>query len=122
MERYGVGQRRAVSELRRFPGLVLDETAEGYGKNSSGRRKADCYRLFEESLVGDIQGDVGVTPAGFPYATREDIEEWIGFVPEDSLFPQWLLEPDPAPAPGRERIDSPERDRDHYRSGRVKRQ
>ena len=121
MERYGVCQQRAISELRRFPGLYLDDSTTGRKRTNSGTRKVDRYELTEEDIVGEIQALIGRTSAGFPYAIREEVSGWLGVAPEDSLFPRWLLEPDPAPAPDLERVDSPERDRDHSRSGRGKR-
>jgi radical SAM protein with 4Fe4S-binding SPASM domain len=94
MDRYGVGQKRAVSELRRFPGLILIER-EGSGKRKcTGRRKVDRYELPGHDLVGDIQELIGCTTAGFPYATQDEIEEWTGLTAARAGYPAWLNEPE----------------------------
>jgi len=97
MERYGVGQERAVKELRRALWTVEDPDA-------TGRKRSDAYvRPYEDDLISQIQRGIGYTPAGFPFATREQIGEWTGTDPLDEArhYPQWLLEPSPAERGGR---------------------
>ena len=91
MDRYGVGQRRAVSELRRFPGLAPAEPEEGERRKRAGGRKRDRFELVGHDLVGEVQDMIGATPAGFPYATREEIAKWIGLPAEEAGYPAWLL-------------------------------
>jgi len=93
MERYGVGQRRAVSELRRFPGLALmDPGDDGGCEKRTGARKADRYELGHD-VVGEIQEMIGCTSAGSPYASRDEIEEWISLPAVETSYPAWLHEP-----------------------------
>ena len=55
--------------------------------------------LFEqEDLVGDIQSSIGYTSAGFPFASREQIECWIHEPEQIAFYPEWLIDSD-------ERID-----------------
>lgn len=78
MERYGVGQRRAVSELRRVRGLRLVRPG------ATGRRKADRYVCVPEDLIGEVQEAIGFTATGFPYASGEEIAEAIGDLSSNS--------------------------------------
>jgi hypothetical protein len=93
MARYRVGQKRAVSELRRFPGLILAAPAGGNKPKSSGGRKADQYELVVEDVIGDIQDMIGYTSWGFPYATREQIADSLGLTSSGMSYPGWLLDP-----------------------------
>jgi len=90
MERYGVGQRRAVSELRRFPGLALAGSEIDEKCNRAGGRNRDRYERVDHDVVGEIQQMIGTTPAGFPYATREEVAEWIGIPAKEAGYPTWL--------------------------------
>ena len=92
MERYGIGQRRAVSELRRFPGLVPAVPAGDDRRKSTSRRRVDRYELATEHEIGEIEEMIGYTSAGFPYATHEEISGWIGLPGRESDFPAWLRE------------------------------
>ena len=98
MERYGVGQRRAVSELRRFPGLALADAKGDDMRKGAGARKTDRYELLDRDAVGRIQQMIGGTSAGFPYAAHEEIEEWIGQRPTHPSYPAWLRKPEPSRA------------------------
>ncbi len=92
MKRYGVGQKRAISELRRFPGLVAVASDGDIGRKNVGKRKADQYELQVDDLIGDIQETIGHTSWGFPYATREQIADSLGLAPSGSNYPAWLRE------------------------------
>lgn len=98
MERYGVDQKRAVSELRRFPGLVLARAAGDRSRRSIGRRKADRYEWLVEDVVGDIQDSIGATSGGFPYATREQIVASIELDGTEAGYPRWLRDATSNPA------------------------
>lgn len=86
MERYGVGQRRAVAELKRFPELYRGDP------KSTGRRKIDRYEFIEDDIIAEIQDSIGYTSGGFPYASREEIAEWILDPSVTANYPQWLHE------------------------------
>lgn len=82
MEDYGVGQKRAVKELKGTSWLVKAD------KSSTGRKKRDCYCTVEEDAVAGIQESIGHTNGGFPYATREQIMESTK-EDDDRSYPQW---------------------------------
>ena len=86
MERYGVGQRRAISELRRFPELHRSDP------KSTGRRKIDRYEFIEDDIIAETQDSIGCTSGGFPYASREEIAGWIFDPSVTANYPQWLYE------------------------------
>jgi hypothetical protein len=86
MERYDVGQKRAMAELRRFPELRLES-------GGTGRRRTDRYVPVIDDVIGDIQESIGTTSWGFPYAMREQIAEWIGATAETTHYPRWLSTP-----------------------------
>jgi len=92
MTRYGVGQKRAVSELRRFPGLDAVATDSDSRRRNIGQRKAEQYELHTDDVVGDIQDAIGYTSWGFPYATREQIANSLGVTPHGTGYPGWLNE------------------------------
>jgi radical SAM protein with 4Fe4S-binding SPASM domain len=92
MKRYGVGQKRAISELKRFPGLVAVSSDDDSNRKNVGKRKADRYELQVDDLIGDIQETIGYTSWGFPYATREQIADGLGLAPSGSNYPAWLLQ------------------------------
>ncbi len=102
MDRYSVGQKRAVSELRRHPDLVLADRSGG------GKRKVDRYELLDPDPVGDIQDMIGRTNWGFPYATREEIEGWIGLDETGVNYPDWLIELEPSSAAEHDEPTGPE--------------
>jgi len=95
MERYGVGQRRAVSELRQCPGLTLVEWEGDGPRKGSGGRKTDRYELLSDRTIRDIQDVIGYTAGGAPYATLEEIERWVGSPTAGAAYPAWLRQREP---------------------------
>ncbi|MHB9025125.1 MAG: radical SAM protein [Armatimonadota bacterium] len=87
MQRYGVGQKTAVRELR-ASSLVVPPP-----RPATGREPADYYMSVHENLITSVQRGIGFTAAGFPYATREEIRKWTAETDCDG-YPTWLL---PAP-------------------------
>jgi radical SAM protein with 4Fe4S-binding SPASM domain len=85
MERYGVGQESAVRELKATKYLSKSDP------KAIGRKMTDHYMLLEEDLVRDIQDTIGYTDGGFPYASREEIIDWLG-LEDNSDYPRWLHE------------------------------
>lgn len=95
MARYGVGQKRAVSELKNSP-LVLRKS----DPEATGRKKSDVYETIEEDLLTGIQEMIGFTSGGAPFATLEQIaarlkDESADLTgePADRAYPKWLLNP-----------------------------
>lgn len=82
MERYEVGQRTAIKELNASPD-VLNVSEK------PARKKKDEFVSSHEDIIQDIQGSIGYTSGGFPYATSEEIEEWI----REPDYPAWIREP-----------------------------
>lgn len=80
MERYGIGQKTAMKELRNSQIAYL---VTGKGKN-----KSDIYQSISENTVMEIQESIGYTNWGYPYATYDEIAEWIGENNND--YPRWL--------------------------------
>jgi radical SAM protein with 4Fe4S-binding SPASM domain len=83
MQRYAVGQKRAISELRAF----------GYPLQSgTGRRQSDVYGNATEDLVGEVQQMIGFTSGGVPFAARDEVARWSGAdsVAADGHYPHWL--------------------------------
>ncbi|MBI4667853.1 MAG: radical SAM protein [Elusimicrobia bacterium] len=70
MDRYGVGQQKAIKELNACPDVVSKT-----GK--SARRKTDTYHCAKDDIVLDIQKSIGFTCGGFPFASYEQISKWI---------------------------------------------
>jgi len=90
MDRYGVSQERAVKELRRLQNAECDEGA--------GRKKNDRYDYVPDRTIEEIQEMIGCTSGGFPYATTEEIAEWIRDPDAvEGSYPSWILKSD---APG----------------------
>lgn len=83
MERYGVGQESAIRELNAATYLEKSDL------QATGRKKTDCYELVENDLIRDIQDSIGYTTGGFPYVTREQIEEWLE-AEDEADYPHWL--------------------------------
>jgi radical SAM protein with 4Fe4S-binding SPASM domain len=83
MQQYGVGQKRAIAELRAF-GCPLS--------SGTGRKQSDIYLDPTEDVIGDIQDSIGYTRAGFAFASREEIAGWIGADRDeaDGHYPDWL--------------------------------
>ncbi len=95
MQRYGVGQRRAVKELRSCSFLTGADSEAG-----SGRRKTDLYTTRDRELVASIQDTIGYTSGGVPFATADQIRSWLQKEDPDvryAGYPLWLLRED---APG----------------------
>jgi len=89
MERYGVGQEKAVNELRNCPLVVKSDST------ATGRKKADTYSYQYHDQVAEIQDSIGYTTAGFPYMTAEEISVWLE--ENDPTikyqgYPLWLLQ------------------------------
>ena len=83
MQRYGVGQKRATSELRAF-GCPL--------ASGTGRKQSDVYLDPTEDVIGDIQEAIGGTAGGVPFASRNEIAHWIGgeHGEADQHYPHWV--------------------------------
>ena len=87
MERYGVGQKTAVKELR-------NSFLEKADPEARGHKKADCYSKYDDDLVGFIQDSIGYTSGGLPFVTAEEISSWL--IEEDPGlkyrgYPRWLV-------------------------------
>lgn len=81
MERYGVGQKTAVSELR--------NSQISHCLTGKGRKIKDIYQDLLEDTIWDIQQSIGNTNAGFPYASYDEIAEWIE-EKDNEDYPKWL--------------------------------
>jgi len=79
MERYGVGQKRAISELKNCSWVVTPKV--------DSRKKIGYYQSTWRDILPDIQESIGLTEGGIPYATFEEIEEWI----KEEDYPKWIL-------------------------------
>jgi len=77
VERYRVGKKRAIKELKDSPEAVYSEI------NNS-------YVDFQEDIISDIQDTIGDTSAGFPYASYEQIAEWIKDPEDSGGYPKWI--------------------------------
>lgn len=87
MERYGVGQKTAVKELR-------NSILEKADPEASGQKKTDCYAKPSDNLVEFIQDSIGYTSGGMPFVTAEEISSWLD--EEDPVckyrgYPRWLI-------------------------------
>ncbi|MDD3073976.1 MAG: radical SAM protein [Eubacteriales bacterium] len=79
MLRYGVGQAKAIKELR-AEGLL---TADG----DNGRKKGSLY--FARNTISEIIEMIGSTPGGVPFVSREEVAAWLE--EEDSHnYPAWI--------------------------------
>lgn len=92
MERYGVGEKRALAELQRAPGLLPVARDEGSKHARKGPRRPPSRFEFSD-VISDIQESIGFTSWGFPYATSEQIAEWIGDDRPGESYPEWLRNP-----------------------------
>ena len=81
MERYGVGQKRAVKELKNNDWLVKKYDSD------TGRKKSDYYMKRINNTIYEIQDLIGYTSGGVPFAREEEIKEWIK---GEELYPDWL--------------------------------
>lgn len=82
MERYGVGQKKAVKELRNTRWLVKEYESD------TGRKKSDCYVKWDKDTVYEVQDMIGYTSGGAPFATIDQVREWIK--DDFELYPDWL--------------------------------
>lgn len=85
MKRYGVGQLKAVKELKSSPHCI--SMAE---KNS--RKKIGVYRRAEEDIILDIQESIGTTSGGVSFASYEEVSEWIESPSYSKNYPEWIKE------------------------------
>lgn len=83
MQRYGVGQKRAISELRAFRYRL---------QSGTGRRQSDVYGNGTGDLIGEIQQMIGGTSGGVAFATRDEVARWIKdeSAEADVHYPRWL--------------------------------
>jgi len=81
MKRYGVGQRRAIKELNSSRFAI---TESGY----SGKKKIDQYYYCENDILREVQGAVGYTSGGYPFAQGEEIIEWLDC--DNYGYPAWI--------------------------------
>ncbi len=84
MDYFQVGQKKAVKELNNTNWLKQED------RGSSGRNKVDTYIRTDAYLLEEIQSSIGFTSGGFPYATLEEISEWVT-EPDLHDYPRWLL-------------------------------
>ena len=84
MDRYGIGQKNAIKEIRKIGAVPVTPRA--------GRKKKDAYRSTKHSgynAVRDLQNSIGYTNWGFPYVTEEQAAEWLGL--NDRDYPEWII-------------------------------
>lgn len=83
MERYGVGQRKAVKELNASPcaSSMTGRTA---------RKKKDRFENATDVMIREIQDSIGYTSGGYPFASYEEISEWIEESSPTDDYPQWI--------------------------------
>ena len=82
MERYGVGQRTAIKELNSSRFAITES-----GK--SGKKKIDEYYYYcENDILREVQGAVGYTSGGYPFAQVEEIIEWLDC--DNYGYPAWI--------------------------------
>ncbi|MCK8825403.1 radical SAM/SPASM domain-containing protein [Fuchsiella alkaliacetigena] len=82
MERYGVGQKCAVKELRSISYLTKVD------KKATGKKQKDRYYSIEEDSIEVVQGAIGYTSGGVPFAGQEEIRGWIS-EDDDRSYPEW---------------------------------
>lgn len=85
MERYGVGQRTAIKELRTC-GQAVSVTAK------LARKKTDQYEYAGDNIIRDIQDSIGATSGGAPFATAEDIAQWVEDPECPDNYPSWIFQ------------------------------
>ena len=76
MVRYGVAEKKAIKELNSITGFV----------NRSPKFE---YPLPAYDIISDIQDVIGYTSGGAPFASYEQIGEWLEKDADD--YPQWIL-------------------------------
>ena len=76
MERYGVGEKKALKELNSITG-------------SANRNPRFGYAIPAYDIISDIQDSIGYTSGGVPFASYEEIVDWLEDEPDD--YPNWIL-------------------------------
>ena len=84
MEYFHVGQKKACKELKNISWLMPENRV------SHGRKKTDTYIRADAYLLEDIQDLIGHTSGGAPFASLEEIDEWVNG-PDLLDYPEWLL-------------------------------
>lgn len=84
MELFKVGQKKACKELRNTSWLMPED------QGSHGRKKVDTYIRTDAYLLEEIQDSIGFTSGGAPFASLEEINEWVNG-PDLRDYPKWLL-------------------------------
>ena len=85
MERYGVGRKCATKELEQI--RWLSEASNCF----PGARGSTRYYRWIEEAINDVQDTIGYTSGGVPFATREQISDWIE-EDDNRSYPEWLRE------------------------------
>ena len=83
MDRYRVGQKKAIKELN-----VSPHTVSTTGK--SIRKKRDACQHIEENIVLEVQRIIGFTKARVPYVPYEQVSEWIESPAYLKDYPEWI--------------------------------
>jgi len=83
MDRYRVGQQKAIKELNVSPDAVSTT-----GK--SIRKKRDTCQHIEEDIVLEVQRIIGFTKAGVPYVPYKQVSEWIESRAYLKDYPEWI--------------------------------
>jgi len=76
MERYGVGERKAIKELNSIT-------------RSVNRSPKFGYTLPGYDIISEIQDVIGYTPGGVPFVSSEEIEDWLEKEAHD--YPEWIF-------------------------------
>ncbi len=86
MERYGLGQKQTLKEIKNTRWLQKSRSQEYSSKKGKGRKvskgdkKTDIYfKESDEGLLYSIQNSIGYTSGGLPFATTEEIASWVDF-------------------------------------------
>ena len=88
MERYGVGCKTAVKELR-------NSFLERIDPGNKGNMKTECYSNPDYNVVETIQDLIGCTSGGLPLATAEEIGSWLDEAEPARRYggyPGWLID------------------------------
>lgn len=75
MERYGVGEKKAIRELNMLTGLT----------NRSPKFR---YTDPRDDIIASIQDSIGHTSGGVPFTSYDQVSEWIEEGTDD--YPQWI--------------------------------
>lgn len=85
MAYFQVGRQKVAARELKNTSWLMPENQE-----SSGRKMTDSYIRTDAYLLEEIQDSIGYTSGGFPFATLEEISEWIT-EPYLQNYPRWLL-------------------------------